>query len=286
MSGAWNRWGPDDEIGAPNFISAEHVRQAAGLVRTGRVISMAQVISPGMMVPKHRPGVMHFMDRDGGDYAAGARRPGGFQFSEDTLVMPLHVGTHFDALCHCWYDDTLYNGYADSLVRSRGAAKLGIDKLPPIVTRGVLLDFVSDGEGLSDGTEITAAMIGTALDRAGTTLQRGDAVLLRTGWFERQKSHADFNSEPGLNIEAARLLAEAEVAVIGADNFAIEVLPFREGTVFPVHQLLIRDFGLPLLEGLVLRPLAEAGATTFMFVAAPLAIAGGTGSPVTPMAIL
>lgn len=286
MTDAWNRWGTDDEIGAVNLISPDCVCHAARLVRTGRVISMAQPISQSMMIPKHRPGVMHFMDRDGGDYAAGARRPGGVQIAEDTLIIPLHVGTHLDALCHCWYDDRLYNGHSGNLVRSKGATKLGIEKLPPIVTRGVLLDFVADGTGLPDGTEITPEMITAALNRAGTALQPGDAVLLRTGWFERQTVDADFNREPGLNVEAARLLAEADVAMIGADNYAIEALPFREGTVFPVHQLLIRDFGIPLLEGLVLKPLAEAGATTFMFVAAALPVVGGTGSPVVPMAIL
>lgn len=286
MTDAWNRWGADDEIGAVNLIGPDCVCHAARLVKTGRVISMAQPISQAMMIPKHRPGVMHFMDRDGGDYAAGARRPGGVQIAEDTVVMPLHVGTHLDALCHCWYDDQLYNGHPGNSVRSKGAAKLGVEKLPPIVTRGVLLDFVTDGVGLPDGAEITPEIISAALDRSGTKLQPGDAVLLRTGWLERQTSDPDFNREPGLNVEAARLLAEADVAIVGADNYAIEALPFREGTVFPVHQLLIRDFGIPLLEGLVLKPLAEAGATTFMFVAAALPIVGGTGSPVVPMAIL
>jgi kynurenine formamidase len=286
MSGSWNRWGAEDEIGALNLIGPDCVCHAARLVRTGRVVSMAQPISSQMRIPRHRPGVMHFMDRDGGDYAAGARRPGGVQIAEDTLVMPLHVGTHLDALCHCWYDDQLYNGHPGSSVRSKGASRLGIEKLPPIVTRGVLLDFAADGVGLPDGTEITPEMISAALARTGTTLQTGDAVLLRTGWFERQTGEADFNREPGLNVEAARLLAEADVAMIGADNYAIEALPFRAGTVFPVHQLLIRDFGIPLLEGLVLKPLAEAGATTFMFVTAALPITGATGSPVVPMAIL
>jgi len=286
MTTAWNRWGADDELGALNLIDAEHVRRAAGLVRTGEVVSLAQTISPGMLVPAHRPGVMHFMNRDGGDYAAGARRTGGFQFAEDTVVMPLHVGTHLDALCHCWYDDELYNGHPGNLVRSQGAARLGVEKISPIVSRGVLLDFVVDGEGLPDGTEITPAMIDLALTRAGIELEKGDAVLLRTGWLERQTDTADFNREPGLNVAAARLLAEADVALVGADNFAIEAMPFPEDTIFPVHQLLIRDFGVPLLEGLVLRKLADAGATAFLFVAAPLPIEGGTGSPLVPVAVL
>jgi kynurenine formamidase len=117
---------------------------------------------------------------------------------------------------------------------------------------------------------------------------RGDVVLLRTGWLESRSpaNKADFDREPGLGVEAALVLAEAGVSVVGADNYAVEVLPFPERQVFPVHQRLIRDYGVPLLEGLVLAPLAEAGATQFLFMAAPLPIVGGTGSPLTPLAVL
>jgi kynurenine formamidase len=287
---AWGRWGPDDERGALNLIGPEQVRRAASLVRTGRPVSLAQPISDRLLVPSHRHKVMHFMGRDGGDYAAGARRPGGFQFAEDTVVLPLHTGTHIDALCHAWYGDKLYNGFSGNSVRSTsGAGHCGIDKFPPIVTRGVLLDLVGLGGGPLAPSEIVGrAQVEAALERAGLTLERGDAVLVRTGWLEAQQpgEQADFNREPGLDLEAALFLAEAGVAVVGADNFAVEVLPFAEGTVFPVHQRLIRDFGIPLIEGLVLKPLAEAGATAFLFVAAPLPVTGGTGSPLNPVAVL
>lgn len=289
MKEAWNRWGEDDEIGAPNLIGPGTVRAAAALVRHGTVLGLAQPISPKMAIPKHRPGLMHFMGRDGADYAAGARRPGGFQFAEDTVVMPVHIGTHIDALCHCWYDDSLYNGFSSDTMRSSGAGRCGIDKMPPIATRGVLLDFARlNGGPLADGTGIGVDMVRRALEAAATEIREGDAVLLRTGWLERQIPGADtdFNSEPGIDVEAAEFLAENGAAVIGADNYAVEVLPFPAGTVFPVHQRLIRDFAIPLLEGLVLAELAAAGASTFLFVCAPLPISGGTGSPVTPVAIL
>lgn len=289
MKEAWGRWGDADECGALNHIDATAVRGAARLVRQGRTISLAQPISPAMPVPKSRPGVMHFMNRDGGDYAAGRRRPGGFQFADDTIVMPLHAGTHLDALCHCWYDDRLYNGFSATEIRSSGSAKLGIDRLGPVATRGVLLDFVGlNGAPLQDGISIGLEMTRAAVARAGVALRAGDAVLLRTGWQERSEAGepVDFDSEPGLDVEAALFLAEAGVALVGADNFAIEVLPFPDGTVFPVHQRLIRDYGIPLLEGLALSPLAAEGVHEFLFVAAALPIRGATGSPVNPVAIL
>ena len=287
---AWGKWGSDDERGALNYIGAAEVRHATTLVRSGEVLRLAQLLSPKTPVPSHRCGMQHFMGRDGGDYAAGAKRPGGFQFAEDTVVMPLHIGTHVDALCHAWYDDKLYNGYlGDTLRSTTGAARLGVKKMPPVVTRGVLLDLVRlKGRLLADGESIGRADLEAAAAAAGITPGRGDAVLLRTGWLEAQKGvkQPSFNEEPGIDLEAALWLAEAEVAVVGADNFAIEVLPFPQGKVFPVHQRLIRDFGVVLLEGLMLDPLVASERHEFMFVASALPIVGATGSPLSPVAIL
>jgi kynurenine formamidase len=285
----WGRWGDEDERGALNLIGPDEVRIAAALVRTGEIFNLAQPISSRMAVPPHRPAPAHFMGRSGGDYAAGARRPGGFQFAEDTIVLPLHLGTHLDGLCHVWYDDHLYNGHSQNAVRSHGGAtRCGIDKFPPIVTRGILLDFCAlHGGPLPDGQAIGLADVKAASARAGGEIGKGDAVLLRTGWLEQRATlPADFSAEPGLDVEAAVWLAEKGAALIGADNYAIEVLPFPDGAVFPVHQRLIRDYGVPLLEGLVLAPLAAAGSSVFMFVAAPLRLEGATASPLTPIAIL
>jgi kynurenine formamidase len=285
---AWGKWGADDERGALNFIGAAEVSRACGLVRQGRVFSLAQPLSKRMPVPPHRAGVMHFMDRDGGDYAAGARRVQGFQFSDDTLLLPLHSGTHIDGLCHAWYDDQLYNGFPGSSIRSTsGATRCGVDKYPPIVTRGVLLDVAGlNGGPLASGEAIGAKRLADAAKCAGVEIEKGDAVLIRTGWLESEGESPDFNREPGLDLDGALWLAEAGVALVGADNFAIEAMPFPEGTIFPVHQRLIRDYGIPLLEGLVLAPLAASGARAFLFFAAALPIEGGTGSPLTPVAVL
>jgi kynurenine formamidase len=284
----WNRWGPEDERGALNLIDAEAVKRAAALVSSGQVVSLAQRLSTRTPFPPHRAGMQHFMGRSGGDYAAGARRPGGFQFAEDTLLMPAHIGTHIDALCHAWYDDQLYNGFPGAGTRgTTGAVRCGIDKMGPIATRGVLLDVAAvRGGTLPDGAAIGVADLVLAADVAGGEPSAGDAVLIRTGWAERQTAVVSFDTEPGLDVAAALWLAERDVALVGADNFAIEVLPFASGTVFPVHQRLIRDFGIPLLEGLVLKPLAEIGRHSFLFAASPLPVVGGTGSPISPMAIL
>ena len=287
---AWGRWGAEDEAGALNLIGPEQVKRAAGLVRTGQVVRLAQLLSHKTPVPRHRAGLQHFMGRDGGDYAAGAKRPGGFQFAEDTVVMPLHIGTHIDALCHAWCDSRMFNNYREETMRSTsGATRLGVEKMPPAVTRGLLLDVVGlRGRPLLGGEVVSRADLEACLAAAQLQIEPGDAVLLHTGWLAAQQdiSDVDFNTEPGIDHESGLWLAQQDVALIGADNYAVEVLPFAKGTVFPVHQCVIRDFGIPLLEGLLLEPLVRTGRREFLFVAAALPIVGATGSPLTPLAIL
>jgi kynurenine formamidase len=232
----------------------------------------------------------HLMDQDGGDYAAGAERPGGYQVADDTLFMPVHLGTHIDALCHAWYDDKFYNGFSSHSMRSAaGAAHCGVDKLGPIVTRGVLFDFVRHwGAPLTAGTTITAADLAMVAASSNITLVAGDAALIRSGWLESMLADPlrYFAGEPGIDESGALWLAEQGVSLVGADNFGIEAIPFTAGKFFPVHQRLIRDFGVPLLEGLVLEALGASGATDFLFAVAPLPIVGGTGSPVCPFVVI
>jgi kynurenine formamidase len=280
---AWGKWGEQDERGALNQIGADELKRALGLVRSAKVMSLAQPLSAQTPVPGHRAPMQHFMGRDGGDYAAGGKRPGGFQFAEDTVIMAMHFGTHIDALCHAWYDDKLYNGFPSNGTRSTtGAARCGVEKMGPILGRGVLLDVVAlKGKPLGLGEAVTREMV------ESIKVEKGDIVLIRTGWLETKLSSPDYyDGEPGIDVGAARWLAERGVAAVGADNFAVEHIPFPPEKVFPVHQCLIRDFGIPLIEGLVLAPLAEAGASSFLFMAAPLPIRGATGSPLVPLAVL
>lgn len=285
-TGNWGRWGEDGESGALNTVGPEQVLRATGLVATGTVIPLGQPLGPRTPVSPHRKPVERFMTRDGGDYAAGARRPEGFQFAEEVISFAAHSGTHMDALAHAWYDDQLFDGHPSTSVRSTtGAQHCGADKLRPVLTRGVLLDVAVDLAPAA-GDAVTAGDLAAAAERAGTAPEPGDAVLVRTGWWGRTGDASFFDGEPGLDLSAARWLAERDVACVGADNYAIEALPGPDGEGFPVHRLLIRDHGIPLIEGLVLDDLAARGATAFCFVAVPLSVVGGTAGPVNPVAVL
>ncbi len=276
------------ERGALDLIGAEQVLAATGLVRSGEVLDLSLPLGPATPVPPHRNRIARFMERDGGDYAAGARRPGGFQFAEDSVLLPTHSGTHVDALSHCWHDGHLYDGSPQETIRSTtGAQRCGAEKLGPVLARGVLLDAAGDGE-LEAGEAIGAERLQGCADRAGIEIESGDVVLVRTGWLGRTVADAEeyFAGEPGIDLGAARWLADRGVAMVGSDNFAVEPLPFPAGEVFPVHQHLIAERGVPLLEGVVLDQLAARAPAPFLFVALPLPLVGSTASPLTPVAVL
>ncbi|MHB1488303.1 MAG: cyclase family protein [Acidimicrobiales bacterium] len=287
---AWGTWGPDDETGALNRISAANVLTAAALVTEGRVLRLGQDLGPATPVSAHRKRPERFMTRDGGDYAAGARRPGGFQFAEEVVSFATHSGTHVDALSHVWYDDQLYNGFPSSSVRSTtGASRCGAEKLRPIATRGVLLDLAAQCRGqVGPSQAFGADDLDRAAGAAGVVVGPGDVVLLHTGWLAAHGADGPtyFATEPGIDVSGGRWLAEAGVAAVGCDNYAVEAQPSPPGTGFPVHQMLIRDQGIPLIENILLAELVTSGRSEFLFVAAPLPLVGSTAGPVSPVAIL
>ena len=287
----WRRWGADDERGAANLLTPARIAAAAGLVRSGRVFSLALPLQDkSIPVLPGRPSPQHYLRRTGTDYAAGVKRRGGFESMDDVIMLSTHGATHIDALAHVGDEGKLYNDVPLASVRGNGAARLGIDKCPSLVGRGVLLDLCSHRgiDCLPGGEAITGAMLADCAAAQGTPVEPGTIVLVRTGWlsvYRGQGSGPFFKEEPGIGMNAARWLADMDAVAIGVDNFAVEGIPTASGIPAPVHRFLIRDCGMYLMELFDLNELAEAGVHEFLFVAAPLGIVGGLGSPLTPLAI-
>jgi kynurenine formamidase len=288
--GNWGRWGSADEQGTLNLLTSARVRDATHAVAQGRVVSLAQRLDQHTPVSRGRAAIAHHMVRDAGDYVLGGRTLGRSRFAEDVVTLGTHTGTHIDALAHVWYDEHLYNGHDQRAVRSNGAGRCGADKLTPIVARGLLIDVA--GQQGTDVLAVDFAIDAAVLDRCCTQAnsfpQTGDVVLLHTGWMAAHGGDGDayFAGEPGLVPSGAAWLAQRDVAVIGADNYAVERLDAQSNGGFPVHELLMCDHGVPLIENLVLAELAALAAREFLFVAAPLPLGGATASPITPLAIL
>ncbi len=286
----WGRWGEDDQRGALNLIGSEQIRRAVQLVKDGRVFQLGMSIqSDGVPRYPSRPPALHLMIRDGGDYVAGAVAPDNVGTADEYVGFSTHGTTHIDALSHLWYDDAMYNGAHPSEVRSSGAARNSIDKIGPIVARGVLLDVAGAAgvERLPPGHGIDVDELDRCAEQQGATVESGDVVLVRTGWLTQFAIDPDvyYGPQPGLSASTVQWLVERDVAVVGADNTAVEQFPDPAGRNVPLHQQLLRDYGVHLIELLDLEELAAAKAYEFLFIAAPLRIKRGVGSPLNPVAV-
>lgn len=300
----WRRWGPSDEIGTANLITPEAIVRAAGLVRRGIVISCAAPLDdrgpvyPGRIPPKH------FMTLSGADYECGQRGvgtdpEGGIKFADDYLFAALQCSTQWDALSHAWYGNELYNGFSQREIKgSSGARRLGIEKLHRhFVGRGILLDLVralGADSRLESGYAITAGDLDRGVAQAGSRVETGDILLIRTGhlpWFYTLKDKSEFwRAAPGLGRSTLPWLHDHDVAAVALDNIAAEVQPAESpGAILPLHGILIRDLGMTIGEMFHLEELAadcrQNGGYEFLFVGQPLRITGAVGSPINPLAI-
>ena len=298
----WGRWGAEDERGAVNLVDFDAIRRGTAAVKHGRTFPLGQdVREHGAPILNGRPPCLHFMSLDGGDWAAGAGEGRSTQVAEDTVIIPVHaVTTHVDAFSHAWKDHQMYNGFSGNYVRSYGATRLGIENLEGIVTRGVLLDMAAyRGVDVMEPTDyITLDDLTGCCEREGISIERGDAVLFRTGWpatfFEDPNIYSGL--QPGVGSSAALYLAKRDICLIGADNTGVEPHPGynpatrsrledpREG-LGDLHMPYLRNLGIYMLEMLNLSKLASEGVYEFLFCLAPLMIKGGTGSPVNPLAV-
>jgi kynurenine formamidase len=292
----WGRWGSEDERGALNLITAEKRAAAAALVRSGETVSCAREL-PVTPSPENPTPALHFMARAGD--ACAIEGTGGLEACMDFVGVAFHgmAVSHIDALCHVLVEGRMYNGRPASAVKSTGAEAGSILVAGEgIVGRGVLLDVPRlrgvpwlEGDACIAPEELVAAEQG-----AGLRVGEGDILLVSTGRDARRAARGPWNPNEdglaGLHPECVPWLRERDVAVLGSDGVS-DPLPGNAaaGWPIPVHQCTLVAMGVHLLDNLALGALAEAcarhGRWEFLFAVAPLRIAGGTGSPVNPLAV-
>jgi len=292
-TGNWGRWGQDDERGALNLIDAAKVRDAAHSVKTGKVYQLALPIQrSGIPLAEHRgtPQRLTLTNHEDEWMAQGFGGAPGVGFNEDIFIFAAHTSTHMDALGHVYSENKLYNGYPnDQASPFQGAARCSIDKIGSVAGRGVLID-VAGSKGVSvidSGYAITGDDLATALAEQDVELRVGDIVLIRTGWVEEflRQPNLDIVSNPGIGMDGAQFLIDHDVALVGSDNLALEVMPFDKGKFLGVHVMLLVEHGIHLIENMNLEELSADRCYEFLFSVAPLKVTGATGSPVSPFAI-
>jgi kynurenine formamidase len=268
-------WGADDERGAGNLQTPERVLRAMQLVRTGEVIELGHVLNSDIPLSPWRQFSLH-TKRTPPD--AGSNRRGS---NEELVISELgHAGTQFDGFAHQSIGDSLYNCFKVSEVATRtGFQRLGVENVGAIVTRGVLID---------GGYEITVADLEQALAAQNAQIERGDAVIIHTGWGRLwgQDNARYQDVAPGIGVAAAEWLAGRQPILVGSDTAPVEVDPNPDAQLsLPVHQIMLAVHGIHLLENLKLDELAAKRVREFALILQPLKIEGGTGSTVAPIAI-
>jgi kynurenine formamidase len=261
------------------------VNELAELLGGARAYDLAQPYFVGMPhYPTHAP-FMYSLSKKHGDYVAA----GEVSSASEALAMGSHTGTHMDALCHFSCGGKLHGGVEAAGVQSYGGGigHLSIDTVGLVMRRGVLLD-VAAAQGvkaLEADFVIEAKHLGEAARAQEAVIERCDIVLLRTGWGQYWNDPARYLAQghgPGPEVEGARWLSERGVFAVGSDTLVFEKAP---STSLPVHAHLLVDCGIHIFEALNLEEIARERVTHFLFVAAPLKIRGGTGSPVRPFAL-
>lgn len=290
-------WGPADQRGATNYVTPEVTLEAVRSVQTGRILELSHEIQAGH--PRLEPFISPLQISMWA--VPDTIRPllkEHFQATNDVGVFTervelcMHTSTHIDALGHFTIGDEMFNGYHYQTSSTNwGLKQLGIEQVPPLITRGVVLDVAATKgvEHLDGGEVVTVELLQKALNAARVTLQPGDVVLIRTGWgkYFMTDNVKYTESEPGIDLDAARFLTEQKVCAIGADTMAVEVMPNPDPhLVLPVHQHALVEKGVHLIENVNFEEVLEAGVNTFCFILLALKLVGATGSPVRVIGVV
>jgi kynurenine formamidase len=294
-------FGPDDQTGATNRVTPAVTKAAAAEIQEGKVISMTHPLVDG--VPLFGTRFTKTVLTAVGLVPGAALGKNGLTFMEDTWLSQSHVGTHLDGVGHigkldCYYNQTPMGKY----INQNNMTRLGLEHLKSFATRGVIIDLVKVFQNagklksnpacrnpcIDKGTVITPDDLQAGLKMYNVTLREADAVFLHTGWvdlFEQYPAqNALYNSgEPGLGLDAANWLASQKVVAVGADTWAVEVIPTEDpAIIFGVHQTLLTNNGIHIIENVKTDDIAAEAAATgratfFLNMTVPKAV-GLTGN--------
>lgn len=284
-----SKWGPNDEIGAANHLTPARAAAAAKLVKTGKVYELGIHVTPD--TPAYPPRGCKLYVVSPGQNEGTTLGPTKTSYNDDILNCWVGIGSQLDGLGHIGIDSVYYNGNrAKDFVDVTGLKKLGIEKIPAMVTRGVLLDMAAyfGVDVVKEGTAFNQAEIEGAAKKQGVEIREGDVVLFHTGWLSLiEKDPKRYASvEPGLGVGGAKYLTSKGIVAVGADTWGLEVLPFeKDAGVFEVHQILLTINGTYILENMNTAGLAKDKAYEFMFVLGHNKYKGAVQSMINPVAI-
>lgn len=284
-----SKWGPNDEIGAANLLTPELAREAAKLVKTGKTYRLG--VETNAQTPAFGTRTWSILIQSPGQAGGASIGPTKTSYNDDIYMGYVAVGSQIDGLGHIGIDNVYYNCNKNSdFVQADGLKKLGIQNLPPFVTRGVVLDMTAyyGKNPVPEGTAFNKKEIEEQAQRQGIEIRKGDVVLFHTGWqaLVGKDNKRFMAGEPGLGKEGALYLVGKQVVAVGADTWAVEAIPFEKDVgAFEIHQILLAKNGTYILENMDTSELAKDKAWEFMFNLGPSRITGGVQAIVNPIAV-
>jgi kynurenine formamidase len=292
-------WGPDDEIGRLNLMTAESQSSILSRISGGAIYDLSVEYFIGMPSwqaagdPHYRIWMTHTPQGTVADdpLGVGVKMNEHVSYTGAAISMYTHMGTHIDALNHFGLNDEIWNGFsASEHLGDRGWKKAGAENIPPIIARGVLIDVATAKgiEMLPDGYRITRQDLIETLGKQNTILREGDVVLIRTGRMKLyENADAYMTNPPGMGMDAARFLIEENGAmIVGADNLSFEAFPSEvEDNYVPLHTYLLAQQGAPILELVFLDALSKDRIYEFAFIGGSLKLRGSDAAPIRPIAI-
>lgn len=284
-----SKYGPNDEIGAANLLTPQMALDAAKLVKTGKVYRLG--VETNSKTPAFGPRSWALVINQPGQVGGVGLGHTKTNYNDDIYMGYVGTGTQLDGLGHIGIDNVYYNCNKNSeFVQANGLTKLGIEKVPGIVTRGVVLDMTAyfGKNPVPEGTAFNRKEIDEQARRQGVEIRKGDVVLFYTGWLSLvgKDDKRYISAEPGLGKEGAEYLASKQVVAVGADTWGLEVIPFEKGVgVFEVHQILLPKNGIYILENVDTAELVKDKAWEFMFTLGASRMTGGVQAIINPIAI-
>jgi len=285
-----SRFGPTDQVGNVNHITPEKTLAATKLVTKGKAYRLG--IETNKDTPAYPPRTFAITIVQPGQNAGTTIGPTKTTYNDDMINGWAGVGSQLDGLGHIGIDNLYYNcNRGIDFALTDGLKKLGIENVPAIATRGVLLDMSGyfNSDIVKEGTAFNRAEIEGAMKRQGIrSIEKGDVVLFYTGWLKLLgKDNKRFGAgAPGLGRDGARYLASLGVAMVGSDTWSFEVIPFeKDAGIFEVHQILIPLNGIHILENINTEEMVRDQAWEFLFTLGPTRITGAVQAIVNPIAI-
>lgn len=283
-----SKWGPDDQKGAVNHIGPSNVIDAAKLVKRGKAIRMG--IETNSKTPAFAPRTFSITVLTPGQEYGGSLGETKTNYNDDIIMGWVGIGSQLDGLGHIGIDGVYYNCLKGSeIVTAGGLKKLGIEQVPAIATRGVILDMVglTGKDPVPEGTAFNKKEIEAALKRQNLKpIGKGDVVIFYTGWTKLiGRDDKRYGSvEPGLGVDGANHLASLGVVAVGADTWGLEVLPFENPKhVFNVHQILLAQHGIHILENVTAEEAVKDGVYEGLFTLGPARVTGAVQAIINPI---